>query len=89
MRWLLGTATAIAQSEVGTSGTTTMVEEERPNYTPLLGLLGLLGLVGLKGRNDTRDDNDVRRLVIVAERNVPVGLLFGLRGRPILSLRSH
>ena len=57
----LGTATTIAQSEVGTGGTTTAVEEDRPNYTPLLGLLGLLGLMGLKRRHDTRYDNDVRR----------------------------
>src|SRR5687768_11674487 len=59
----LGTATTIAQSDVGTGGSTTpaAVEDERPNYTPLLGLLGLLGLMGLKRRRDTRLDNDVRR----------------------------
>jgi hypothetical protein len=59
----LGTATTIAQSDVGTGGSTTSaaVENDRPNYTPLLGLLGLLGLMGLKRRGDTRYDNDVRR----------------------------
>lgn len=58
----LGTATTMAQSDVGTGGATPVgVEDDRPNYTPLLGLLGLLGLMGLRRRHDTRYDNDVRR----------------------------
>jgi hypothetical protein len=59
----LGTATTIAQSDVGTGGTTTTaVDNDRPNYTPLLGLLGLLGLMGLKRRHtNTNDYNDARR----------------------------
>ena len=47
----LGTATTIAQSDVGTGGTTT-VENDRPNYAPLLGLLGLFGLLGMRRRHD-------------------------------------
>ena len=51
----LGMATTIAQPDVGTGGTTTAaVEDDRPNYTPLVGLLGLLGLLGLKRHRDTR-----------------------------------
>lgn len=60
----LGTATTIAQPDVGTGASTrpaVAVEDDRPNYTPLLGLLGLLGLMGLKRRHDARYDNDVRR----------------------------
>jgi hypothetical protein len=58
----LGTATTIAQPDVRTGGTTTAaVEDDRPNYTPLLGLLGLLGLMGLKRRHDNRDYTDNRR----------------------------
>lgn len=55
---------ALAQNDVGTAGTTTTVEDDRPNYTPLLGLLGLLGLMGLKRRRDTHDyrtTTDTRR----------------------------
>ena len=60
---ILGTATTIAQSDVPTGGSTTpvAVEDDRPNYTPLLGSLGLLGLMGLKRRHDTRYENDTRR----------------------------
>jgi hypothetical protein len=49
--------------DTGVGGpTATATEEDRPNYTPLLGLLGLLGLMGLKRRNDHRDYNtDARR----------------------------
>ena len=57
----LGTATAIAQNEVGTGPTTVAVDDDRPNYTPLLGLLGLLGLMGLKRKRDTRDYDDNNR----------------------------
>lgn len=58
----LGTATIIAQSDVGTRGATaTAVEDDSPNYTPLLGLLGLLGLMGLKRRRDEHVHGDTRR----------------------------
>ena len=50
-------ATTIAQSDPRATPSTTAVavEDDRPNYTPLLGLLGLVGLMGLRRRNDYRD----------------------------------
>ena len=62
----LATVVAITPTfaqDTGAGGpTATATEEDRPNYTPLLGLLGLLGLMGLMRRKDHRDHNtDTRR----------------------------
>lgn len=47
-----GGAGAGASAETGSGAQT----DNRPNYTPMLGLLGLLGLMGLKRRNDNLSD---------------------------------
>lgn len=56
----LPTATTIAQTDSVGGPRTTAIEDDRPNYTPLLGLLGLLGLMGLKRRHDQRDHTERR-----------------------------
>ena len=56
------TPTIAQDTGAGGPTTTAAADDDRPNYTPLLGLLGLLGLMGLKRRNDHRDYNtDTRR----------------------------
>lgn len=53
----LSTVTTFSQMEPSTPNTSVAVEDDRPNYTPLLGLLGLLGLMGMK-RNHDRNRGD-------------------------------